>query len=81
MYIYACVGICFLISPLSLRYDPYLQTRHRLQQLRAIGHQVDKVEFIIMGGTFMSLPMSYRDYFIRCVDMRVCMGESLFGDV
>lgn len=26
---------------------------------------VDKVEFIVMGGTFMSLPVSYRDYFIR----------------
>jgi len=26
---------------------------------------VDKVEFIIMGGTFMSLPVEYRDYFIR----------------
>ena len=24
-----------------------------------------KVEFIVMGGTFMSLPEDYRDYFIR----------------
>ena len=29
------------------------------------GHSVDKVEFIVMGGTFMSLPEDYRDYFIR----------------
>uniref|UniRef100_A0AAR5QJ35 Elongator complex protein 3 n=2 Tax=Dendroctonus ponderosae TaxID=77166 RepID=A0AAR5QJ35_DENPD len=47
------------------RYDPYLQTRHRLEQLKQLGHSVDKVEFIVMGGTFMSLPESYRDYFIR----------------
>ncbi|KRT79992.1 Acetyltransferase [Oryctes borbonicus] len=47
------------------RYDPYLQTRHRVDQLKQLGHSVDKVEFIVMGGTFMSLPDDYRDYFIR----------------
>uniref|UniRef100_A0A8B9UR05 Elongator complex protein 3 n=1 Tax=Anas zonorhyncha TaxID=75864 RepID=A0A8B9UR05_9AVES len=47
------------------RYDPYLQTRHRVEQLKQLGHSVDKVEFIVMGGTFMALPEDYRDYFIR----------------
>lgn len=47
------------------RYDPYLQTRHRVEQLKQLGHSVDKVEFIVMGGTFMALPDDYRDYFIR----------------
>ncbi|GFR87141.1 elongator complex protein 3 [Elysia marginata] len=47
------------------RYNPYLQTRHRVEQLQQLGHSVDKVEFIVMGGTFMSLPDEYRDYFIR----------------
>ncbi|XP_032537504.1 elongator complex protein 3 [Chiroxiphia lanceolata] len=47
------------------RYDPYLQTRHRVEQLKQLGHSVDKVEFIVMGGTFMALPEEYRDYFIR----------------
>ena len=47
------------------RYDPFLQTRHRVEQLRQLGHSVDKVEFIVMGGTFMALPEDYRDYFIR----------------
>ncbi|XP_071532904.1 elongator complex protein 3 isoform X1 [Panulirus ornatus] len=47
------------------RYNPYLQTRHRVEQLRQLGHSVDKVEFIVMGGTFMALPEEYRDYFIR----------------
>lgn len=46
------------------RYDPYEQARGRVEQLRGLGHTVDKVEFIIMGGTFMSLPESYRDTFI-----------------
>lgn len=47
------------------RYDPYVQTRSRVDQLRQLGHSVDKVEFIVMGGTFMSLPVEYRDFFIR----------------
>ncbi|CAG5124314.1 unnamed protein product, partial [Candidula unifasciata] len=47
------------------RYNPYLQTRHRVEQLQQLGHSVDKVEFIVMGGTFMSLPEDYRDDFIR----------------
>jgi elongator complex protein 3 len=47
------------------RYNPYLQTRNRIDQLKRLGHSVDKVEFILMGGTFMSLPSDYRDYFIR----------------
>ncbi len=47
------------------RYDPYVQVRSRVDQLHSLGHTVDKVEFILMGGTFMSLPASYRDYFIR----------------
>jgi len=32
--------------------------------LKRLGHDTDKVEFIIMGGTFMSLDTDYRDYFI-----------------
>lgn len=46
------------------RYDPFLQTRHRVAQLRRLGHPVDKVEFIVMGGTFLSLDRGYRDHFI-----------------
>lgn len=36
-----------------------------LLQLKQLGHSVDKVEFIVMGGTFMALGEDYRDYFIR----------------
>ena len=46
------------------RYDPFEQARGRVDQLKALGHNVDKVEYIIMGGTFMSLPEDYRDGFI-----------------
>ena len=46
------------------RYDPFEQARGRLDQIKSLGHSVDKVEYIIMGGTFMSLPQDYRDEFI-----------------
>ncbi|PWN28409.1 histone acetyltransferase ELP3 [Jaminaea rosea] len=46
------------------RYDPYEQSRGRVAQLRELGHSVDKVEYIIMGGTFMSLSEEYRNKFI-----------------
>ncbi|EPZ36551.1 Elongator complex protein 3 [Rozella allomycis CSF55] len=47
------------------RYDPYEQARQRVDQLESLGHTVDKVEFIVMGGTFMCLSEDYRDYFMR----------------
>ncbi|TQS34648.1 hypothetical protein Golomagni_04961 [Golovinomyces magnicellulatus] len=46
------------------RYDPFEQARGRVDQIKSLGHSVDKVEYIIMGGTFMSLPETYRDEFI-----------------
>ena len=33
-------------------YDPYRQTENRLSQLLNVGHQVSKLEIIVMGGTF-----------------------------
>jgi elongator complex protein 3 len=50
-------------------YDPYLQVKSRITQLTAIGHRVDKIELIIMGGTFPSTPLEYQTWFIqRCLD-------------
>lgn len=46
------------------RYDPFEQARGRVDQIKSLGHSVDKVEYIVMGGTFMSLPEDYRDGFI-----------------
>jgi elongator complex protein 3 len=49
-------------------YDPYLQVRSRIDQLTAIGHRVDKVELIVMGGTFPATPHEYQTGFIqRCL--------------
>ena len=50
-------------------FDPYLQVTSRIEQLTAIGHKVDKIELIIMGGTFPATPPEYQTWFIqRCLD-------------
>lgn len=50
-------------------FDPYLQTRSRLATYFAIGHPVEKVELIVLGGTWSFYPEPYRIWFIRrCFD-------------
>ena len=46
-------------------YDPYGQVRLRLEQLRAIGHPVDKVELILMGGTMTARSHDYQEHFVK----------------
>ncbi len=46
-------------------YDPYRQVKARIKQLRTIGHVVDKVDLIIMGGTFPASPRSYQEGFVK----------------
>jgi len=54
---------------LQNKFDPYLQVKSRIEQLQAIGHNVDKIELIIMGGTFPATPLDYQTWFIqRCLD-------------
>ena len=56
-------------EPAALRgrmyeYHPYVQCFNRLKQLKKIGHPIDKVELIIMGGTFPSRDLSYQEWFV-----------------
>ncbi len=46
-------------------FDPYLQTYNRLKALDEIGHNVDKVELIILGGTWSYYPEPYQIWFIK----------------
>lgn len=45
-------------------YDPYNQVRNRLSELDSIGHDVDKAEIIVMGGTFPAREKSYKQEFM-----------------
>jgi elongator complex protein 3 len=62
------------LEPAAMRgsqndYDAYNQVKHRIEQYKSIGHSVDKIELIIMGGTFPSAPQGYQEEFIkRCLD-------------
>ena len=61
-------------EPAALRarmfdFDPYKQTYNRLLQLDSIGHPLDKVELIVMGGTFPSYYTCYQEWFVtRCIE-------------
>lgn len=46
------------------KFNPYLQVYNRLMQLESIGHPLDKVELIIMGGTFPSSVLCYQEWFV-----------------
>jgi len=47
------------------KFDPFLQVRDRLTALTACGHATNKIELIIMGGTFSAHPKQYQNWFIR----------------
>jgi elongator complex protein 3 len=50
-------------------FEPYAQTASRLEALRAIGHSTDKVELLILGGSWTAYPAEYRRWFVqRCLD-------------
>ncbi len=60
-------------------YEPYSQVKRRLDQLKAIGHVVQKAELIVMGGTFLHQPIEYQEYFVKgCFDgLNGCVSNSL----
>ena len=50
-------------------FDPFKQVSDRIAQLGAIGHKTDKIDLIIMGGTFTSRDPEYQEWFVRrCFD-------------
>jgi len=54
---------------LKNKFDPYLQISSRLKAYHAIGHPTDKIELIILGGTWSVYPLAYRIWFIkRCFE-------------
>src|SRR6266705_5175471 len=50
-------------------YDPRGQTEARIEALQRIGHDTDKVDLIVLGGTFTALEAGYREWFVKgCFD-------------
>lgn len=58
-----------IMRALALQFDPYAQVKNRLYVLNKMGHPTDKIELIILGGTFLQYPKEYEYEFIkRCYD-------------
>jgi elongator complex protein 3 len=77
-------------------FDPYLQVASRLRTLTDMGHITDKVELIVLGGSFSDYPREYQLWFMtelfrslndaedseqHCTDLRAWYSEQgLCGD-
>ncbi len=50
-------------------FDPARQVKNRLESLALQGHPTDKIELIIIGGTWSFFPKSYKNWFVkRCFE-------------
>jgi len=67
-------------EPAALRaarwnFNPHDQVKSRLEQLEAIGHPTDKVDLIIMGGTFTARDIGFQTDFVKgCFDAMNCQN-------
>jgi elongator complex protein 3 len=51
------------------QFDPYLQVKSRLDSYIATAHPIDKIELLILGGTWSAYPREYQEAYIRrCFD-------------
>lgn len=57
----------------ALKFNPFWQVKRRLEALLANGHATDKIELIVLGGTWSAYPKKYQVWFIkRCFDALNC---------
>jgi len=46
-------------------FDPYAQVEARVQALDEIGHPTDKIELLVLGGSWSAYPQDYQEWFLR----------------
>ena len=46
-------------------FDPYDQVAARIEALESVGHPTDKIELLVLGGTWSSYPRDYQEWFIQ----------------
>ncbi len=56
-----------LMRAIHVGFDPYEQVKLRLWQYEMQGHELSKIEIIIMGGTFLATPIEYQEEFIASI--------------
>ncbi len=58
-----------MLRAMRCGFDPSEQVALRLRSLESMGHPVDKIELLVMGGTFLSYPEEYQYWFVKsCYD-------------
>lgn len=58
-----------IMRAMSLNYDAYEQVVYRLKVLENMNHSTEKIELILLGGTFLQYPLEYQYEFIKkCYD-------------
>ena len=60
-------------------FDPYLQAASRLTALAQMGHATDKIELIVLGGTWTDYPEPYRLWFVRELFRALNEGVTIDG--
>ncbi len=53
-----------VMRAIRCKYDPYKQVQDRLRALEANGHNPNKIELIVIGGTWSYLPKDYQYWYI-----------------
>ena len=54
-----------VMRAISTKFHPYAQTQARLKMLEINGHSIEKIETIIMGGTFNHPSRHYQSWFVK----------------
>ena len=54
-----------IMRALALNYDVEKQVNARMKVLKEMNHPLDKIEVIILGGTFMQYDIEYQEYVIK----------------
>jgi len=58
-----------IMRAMALDFDPYEQVMNRLKVIETMGHPTDKIELIIIGGTFLQYDLEYQyEYVKKCFD-------------
>ncbi|MBU0510490.1 MAG: tRNA uridine(34) 5-carboxymethylaminomethyl modification radical SAM/GNAT enzyme Elp3 [Chloroflexi bacterium] len=47
------------------KYDPYEQVAARIATLHDVGHPTDKIELLVLGGSWSAYPRDYQEWFLR----------------
>ena len=61
-------------------FDPYLQVASRMKALIEMGHETDKVEIIVLGGSWTDYPAEYQTWFATELFRALNDSENMWPD-